>query len=254
MQYPLEVRDETAQDAPSLLSLIGEMARFLWKEWPRDMEAIGHDQNGNFALRGICPFPQCNRPSTFIRISATSVGVDRYNVHASGVRWVAVLQCQGCRSYILGIVLQCQGTSAYRYEEHYPMGFPDDEVADEVPADIAASFKEALRCRWVQAFSATVLMCRRALQVSCDLENAVGKDLYGQIDDLFSKGRITKTLKEMAHRIRLLGKRGAHADYSDIDATIGEDDADKAITFLRHYLDHVYVLPAQLAPPTEEAK
>jgi hypothetical protein len=50
----------------------------------------------------------------------------------------------------------------------------------------------------------------------------------------------------MAHRIRLLGKQGAHGDYSDIDATITEKDAEDAITFMRHYLEHVYVLTEQL--------
>ena len=52
----------------------------------------------------------------------------------------------------------------------------------------------------------------------------------------------------MAHRIRLLGKRGAHGDFSDIDTTIGVEDADDAIKFMEHYLEHVYVLPAKLKP------
>ena len=67
-----------------------------------------------------------------------------------------------------------------------------------------------------------------------------------QIADLADKQRITGTLKEMAHRIRLLGKKGAHGDYSDINDNITEKDAEDAITFMRHYLDHVYVLPKRL--------
>src|SRR5580700_9964203 len=90
---------------------------------------------------------------------------------------------------------------------------------------------------------AVVLMCRRSLQASCDIERANGNDLFAEIDDLASKRRIAEPLKKMAHRIRLLGKKGAHGDYSDIDATIGEIDANQALTFMRHYFDHVYVLP-----------
>jgi hypothetical protein len=78
------------------------------------------------------------------------------------------------------------------------------------------------------------------------MEDAEGRDLFTQIDDLAGKQKITKPLGEMAHRIRLLGKKGAHGDYSDIDDTITPDDAEKAITFMRHYFDHVYVLPAAL--------
>jgi hypothetical protein len=71
-------------------------------------------------------------------------------------------------------------------------------------------------------------------------------DLYSQIDDLAQRGDITSPLKEMAHRIRLLGKIGAHGDYSDIDDTIAMQDADDALKFVRHYLEHVYVLRAEL--------
>jgi hypothetical protein len=101
------------------------------------------------------------------------------------------------------------------------------------------------------AFQATVLLCRRSLQISCDREKAVGKDLFKQIDDLAAKQHITEPLRKMAHRIRLLGKQGAHGDYSDIDDTITEKDADDAITFMRHFVEHVYVLTARLAAPRE---
>jgi len=157
------------------------------------------------------------------------------------------MQCQACLKFILATVYRVNGP--YQYETHYPIGKPDDSVEEVIPAEIRTAFQEALRCRWIKAYQATVLTCRRALQVSCDREQAQGKDLFTQIDDLAAKQRITEPLKKMAHRIRLLGKRGAHGDYSDIDATIGEKDADDAITFMRHYLDHVYVLPAKLAGP-----
>lgn len=74
----------------------------------------------------------------------------------------------------------------------------------------------------------------------------MGKDLFTQIDDLAAKQKITEPLKKMAHRIRLLGKKGAHGDFSDIDDTITPQDAEDAIKFMRHYFEHVYVLPARL--------
>jgi hypothetical protein len=132
------------------------------------------------------------------------------------------------------------------YHSHYPLGKPDDSVDELVPCEIASDFSEAIRCKWMRAYRATVLMCRRSLQVSCDLEKAQGKDLFKQIDDLASKGRITATLQKMAHRIRLLGKLGAHGDYLDIDETITQKDAADAVTFMKHYLEHVYILPGKL--------
>jgi len=176
------------------------------------------------------------------------------------VRIAAITQCQGCRKYVLAVVTRegalgpgQQPTGPFVYEAHYPMEEPDDSIKEGIPPEIGVHFKEALRCHHIKAFGATVLMCRRALQVSCDMEKAQGNDLYKQIDDLAKNQRITGTLQKMAHRIRLLGKRGAHSDYSDIDASIGVGDADQAITFMHHYLDHVYVLPKQLDEPKGKA-
>jgi hypothetical protein len=210
-----------------------------------DMRATLLDQQQfRFSLSGECP--HCRHQSVFMTIAGTHREPGTPNADVC----CAAMQCQGCRGYILGFIYFVKSNPpAAEYKAHYPLGYPDDTVAPEVPSDVAVGFKEALRCRWIKATGATVLMCRRSLQVSCDRENAAGKDLFSQIDDLASKQRITATLKIMAHRIRLLGKKGAHGDYSDIDATITDKDADDALTFMRHYLDHVYVLPERLKEP-----
>jgi hypothetical protein len=246
----------------SLIDFIVDSIAALWKDWSKDMDVVNlpahnHDPGGDFSLRGTCP--HCSHPSSFVKV--TTMHAETKSGAAN--RFVAAMQCQACLKFILAIVWRTNGP--YQYDAHYPIGKPDDSVDEVVPVEIRTAFQEALRCRWVKAYQATVLTCRRALQVSCDREllepqadqviteqdkkQNSRKDLYTQIDELATKQRITAILKTMAHRIRLLGKRGAHGDYSDIDATIGEKDADDAITFMRHYLDHVYVLPARLAGP-----
>lgn len=134
----------------------------------------------------------------------------------------------------------------FTHENHIPLAMPDDKVSAEVPAPVGEDFSEALRCKGVKAKKTVALMCRRSLQASCDIERANGNDLFAQIDDLASKRRIAEPRKKMAHRIRLLGKKGAHGDYSDIDDAITDKDAEDAITLMRHYLGRVYILPAQL--------
>jgi hypothetical protein len=107
------------------------------------------------------------------------------------------MQCQGCRKFILGIVTHTQNLPQYTYEEHYPLGTPDETAADEIPDDIRADFKEALRCRWVDAFNATAEMCRRAVEASCiDLGAPRSeKFLEDKIDWLAAQGKITSFLK-----------------------------------------------------------
>jgi Domain of unknown function (DUF4145) len=159
------------------------------------------------------------------------------------------MQCQGCLNFILGCVFR-QGNNPWQYKQHYPLGRPNDKVAPEIPANIAADFQEALRCRFVDAHNATVEMCRRAVQASCiDLKAPPDKKLWEQIDWLAGQGTITTPLKEMAHRIRLGGNLGAHPPEDPNDDTaivIGPEYADAVIEFTREFFQHVYVLAQRL--------
>lgn len=228
----------------SLIDVICRSQASLWKEWPKDMHLVNFEQNG-FSLTGECP--HCNAKAAF----PTVTSLYQENDGGQPIRIIAAARCIACEEYILAILGAEVGYSSMRwvYQAHYPLGDPNDTLPDEIPAPIRSDFREAIRAEWIKAYKASVLMCRRSLQASCDIEKAAGNDLYTQIDDLASKQRINKPLKDMAHRIRLLGKKGAHGDYSDIDDTITPEDASDAITFMRHYFEHVYVLPAKLAIP-----
>jgi hypothetical protein len=229
------------------------------------MEAVGHDVNGNFSLRGTCPFPSCNRPSVFVRMTSTMVEVIRQDNFGNIVgRWAAVLQCQGCKRYILGIVEHNQNSLQYNYLVHYPTGSPDEAVADEIPDHIKADFREALRCLWVDAYNATAEMCRRAIEASClDLGAPKNKVLEKMIDSLESQRIITPFLQQAAHKVRLGGNRGAHPpedgppttpslpeqDPQTIDGPIEiieKDHAEAIVAFTREFFHHVYVGPKQL--------
>jgi hypothetical protein len=221
----------------SLIELICDSTAILWKEWPKDME-LSQMEHGGFVLKGECP--HCGNKAAFPTVT------DPYH-EGSGdeQRHIAVARCIACNEYILAMLKL--GELTWVYDRHYPLGEPNDTLSEDIPVEIRSDFKEAIRAEWIKAYKATVLMCRRSLQTSCDMEKAVGKDLYTQIDDLAAKQKITAPLKGMAHRIRLLGKKGAHGDYSDIDDTITPKDAADAIQFMKHYLEHVYVFPARLA-------
>ena len=128
-----------------------------------------------FVLSGECP--HCSRQVAF-----ESVGAPYHDLGAGGMggqRRVSACVCISCHRFILGILRQGLRNNTWQwfYEAHYPIGFPQDDVSEDVPPSVKEDFKEVLRCRWVMAFKATVLMCRRALQVSCDLEQAEGRDL-----------------------------------------------------------------------------
>ena len=133
----------------------------------------------------------------------------------------------------------------WRLEAVYPLGKPSDSVAPEVPALITSDFKEALRCLWIEAFKATVAMCRRALQAACVELKAKDVNLVEQIDDLAAKGVITEPLRQMAHEVRLTGNEGAHPGKDSLN-DVTKQDANDIVEFTREFFHHVFVVPAKL--------
>jgi hypothetical protein len=161
----------------------------------------------------------------------------------------AGMQCQGCLKYLLACVHRHREGQKYAYLQHFPLGKPKDDVAPEVPTEISGDFKEALRCRWVDAYNATGEMCRRALESSCNDQKApTGKKLVEKIDWLAGQGKITGALKDVAHKIRLGGNYGAHAPEDPLNAApMTAEHADALIEFMRDYFQHLYVIPKKLA-------
>jgi hypothetical protein len=181
------------------------------------------------------------------------------------------MQCQGCLKHILALAMKKRGyqvRSTLSYSEHYPLGAPDDSVAEEVAAAnqvIALDFAEALRCLWVKSYKAAVAMCRRSVEATCKHFGATGWTLEKKIDSLAEQGKITQSLKEMAHAVRVSGNRGLHGKKGPTEKEIGstetpiegqsplddldlfgEDEAKAMIAFTKELFHHVFVMPALL--------
>ena len=238
--------------AQTIWDFIGSNLAILWKDWSQimvvsDFQAF-HSRNGledlKFTLRGECP--HCSEKSVFTQV--TDVHVRSHPEHYGYYQWVAALQCQGCLEYILGIARYTPGGGpsmhALHYEEHYPLGKPDETLGDGIPDKIASAVKEGVRCRWVKSYRACAVMCRRAIQASAiELGASPNKKLNDQIDELAARNIITSSLQKFAHEIRDVGNIGAHPDKLD---DVSERDADDIMAFTIQYLEHVYVMPAKL--------
>lgn len=166
---------------------------------------------------------------------------------------VSATQCESCKSFSLVVGFRPNQGRPCTLVSVFPLGKPDDRVDTNVPTNIAANFAEALRCKWINAFKACVVMCARAVQGSAIALGATKKKLTDQIDELFAQGKITEALKDFAHEIRVTRNLGAHPDKDGLE-DVTEQDASDIIEFTREYLHHVYVMPAKLKarrpPPT----
>jgi hypothetical protein len=203
------------------------------------MEIVNFSPLAQVGASGICPFCKVHSYFKPVTNSYQEVFPDGF------IRIVNVVQCEKCKKFALVIGMKVKsGIHDWELTSFYPLGTADDSVPAEVPKEIAEDFSEALRCQWVKAYKATVVMCRRAVQASVSDLGAKGGRLVEQIEDLFRNGRITSPLKDFAHEIRLTGNVGAHPD--DLK-DVKESDAADIVAFTREYLHHVYVMPAKLA-------
>ena len=225
----------------SFIRVLTDSIALFWPCYTSCMEIVNfHPQYNQVGASGPCP--HCGNASYF-----KPVGTPYIETTHVAMTMCNAAQCEACKNFVLGVGTRPLGQQAIALQYFYPLGRPNDSVDAAVPANIAADFKEALRCRWIEGFKATVTMCRRAIQASCLGKKAdKNKKLVGQIDELAANGVITTSLKDFAHEVRLEGNDGAHPDADGLE-NVKQKDADDIIEFTREYLHHVYVMPAKLA-------
>lgn len=212
-----------------------------------NVSSVRPDSNG-FKLWGECP--HCSPVQSAFE-TVTNTFETR---NGSGpLVLIAVARCVACHKCILAAI-QYDSQGFWKYAFHYPLGKPNDTLDKNIPKNIASDFGEALRCQWIKAWNATAEMCRRAVESSCiNLGAPYSKVLQEMIEWLYSNGKITEGLKDVAHKVRLGGDRAAHPPEDPTQSpkyepmiVIEEDHADAIVAFTRHFLEHVYVIPKRL--------
>jgi hypothetical protein len=238
---------------------------YIWHHDGGAMEIINFPQQkfSEMAASGTCP--HCSVNSHFRQVAIhreVPLMIPEQNIWRQ--RAASICECVSCKQFILVIGTRSskpgrqldpngQVEAAFVLNDVFPIGKPNDKVDESVPAGVAADFKEAQRCYFIEAYKATVTMCRRAIQSSVNNQEADGKSLIHQIDDLFKSGKITEALKNFAHHVRMTGNEGAHPDKDGLWDTV-KDDASDMIEFTQQYLDHIYVMPSKLKARKEKNK
>lgn len=127
--------------------------------------------------------------------------------------------------------------------DQYPKRTPKSHKS--IPRQVADDYIEAIKCFDIDAWKATVAMCRRALQGSVIEKGAKKERLVDQIDELYDQQIITKDIKDWAHEIRLTGNIGAHPDKDGLE-NVTKEDAKELIDFMEEYLNYVYIMPSKV--------
>ena len=217
----------------------------FWPCYNATVQIVNFPEHGFQMIGASGDCPHCNSKCYFKPVTNS-----HRELHGSLQTLCNAAQCEACKQFVLVVGERntaAGGNVPFNLKGFHPLGRPDDRVDPAVPKEIAEDFREALRCRFVEAYKATVTLCRRSIQASCLAQGAdKKKKLVHQIDELAAKGVITGPLKDFAHEVRLEGNDGAHPDADGLE-NVTLKDADDIIEFTREYLHHVYVMPAKLA-------
>lgn len=85
-------------------------------------------------------------------------------------------------------------------------------------------------------------MARRAVQSAClDLGADPTKTLFKQIEGLHGEGELSNRLKALADQVRFFGNDGAHPSSDGLE-NVSKDDAELAVQFLEHLIQHVFTI------------
>ena len=129
-------------------------------------------------------------------------------------------------------------------------------IKERTPDFLKKDLEEAYLCFSVNAYRATGVMARRALQLCCIEKGApANKILIEQIQWLLEQQVITKDLNDWAHEVRLTGNDSAHPS-KDInkDNPISQDNAEDILNLLEQFIETLYITPALAKERQEKRK
>jgi hypothetical protein len=204
--------------------------------WWELAEWSGH-RGDNLSLYQIqCPF--CEEKGNF----EIAHHAEKKKPNGHKVLNFDTLKCGNCASYVMVFWSTNRGMHDFRVLpwpikklEKYP---------DHWPEAVGRYWLQAKRNIKDENWDAAALMARSSLQVSLREQDASGRNLKQEIDDLAEKGVLPKIMQEWAHNVRELGNDSAHPQ-PDQPATSSKDAKD-IVGFMDYLFEYLYTLPKQI--------
>ena len=114
---------------------------------------------------------------------------------------------------------------------------PVDSGLDiQIPSTIRSSHEEARLCFKAEAYTATAIMCRKALEAIAHETGVQSHSLSGALDQMRDKGAIDSRLYQWADALRVAGNRAAH----DVGTSTSSQDAKDILDFTTALLEYVF--------------
>lgn len=105
-----------------------------------------------------------------------------------------------------------------------------------IPEKLRKALVECIQCYKSKSYTATAIMCRRAIEGFCSIRGVEERNLDLSIKKLRDEGIINEQLFEWANQLRLVGNEAAH----NIDSEFTSIDAKDILDFTIAILDFTY--------------
>lgn len=153
-------------------------------------------------------------------------------------------QCGCCANHLLVF----WSSSEQEYDPHFnyitlPFNTNNLEPKEEWPESIGKLWTELKECMNISTYQAAAMTARSLLQAI--LRNIGSSDdrLIDAIDSLQHKGKLSDTMINWAHQIRLLGNEAVHPD---AETEIDPQDVRDVVNFIDFLLEYLYTLPKRI--------
>lgn len=215
----------------------------------------------SYKLKSVSGNPSTLRsPNTHANISATIVPnircphcmhmgaftqIIQHDLHISHIERKGPSQTQVGTS-VIGLRIcpnsLCKGVVCFVHDPKGDIVLPN-EVLDfdvtDIPAAIANSLEEAIKCHSGQCYKASALMVRRVLEELCDERGAKGSNLKDRLNALSTTMVLPSELLKAADHLRLLGNDAAHIEAKTYE-NVGEPEVRAAIDLTKELLKAAY--------------
>jgi hypothetical protein len=165
-------------------------------------------------------------------------------------------KCGNCAGYVMVLWSSSEYSYGPRNSLHsfkvLPWPLQINSAPEHWPDDIQRYWIQAKKNILDENWDAAALMARSALQIILRENNAQGRTLKNEIDDLANKGLLPPIMKDWSDNIRELGNDAAHPRLGQ-DPTSAEDAKD-VMKFLDFLIEYLYDLPNKIEKYRERRK
>ena len=216
--------------------------------WWQLGEWSGHQGEELALYRITCPF--CMERGNF----KSTYRANKKKPNSEKTLVFETLECGSCKGYVQVLWSATEhgagrGVHDYRVQP-WPLKY--EKYPEHWPAAVGRFWLQAKRNIRDENWDATAVMARSALQAALRDNQAQGKNLKQEIDDLAAKGILPPIMKDWSDQVRELGNDSAHPQPGQ-NPTLAQDAGD-IMAFLDFLLEYLYSLPHRIKLYREREK